>query len=521
VGTTNRTGARVSRGDWMLLGGLTLITLVAHAAFYKGYGYFRDELYFIACSRHLDWGYVDQPPGVALVAWASRHMLGETLFAIRWVPVLFAAAQVWFTGLTARAMGGGRYAGVLACLCVLAAPQYFGSYLNTDMFMTLGWTVCAYIAALILAGGHPRLWLWFGLAAGLALQGKHAMVFFGLAFVVGLLLSPQRKLLLNPWPYAGALVALLIILPNLIWEWRHHWATLELLRNIAHSGKNLPVGPWAYFVSNVHSLSSLSFPIWFGGILWCLFAKKGRRFRALGWTWVVAYVTFMAFKGKTYYLTPVYAPLFAAGAVALECWLDRLATKRAWLKPALGTAAAVLILLYGMVGWPFAMPVMPVPAFIAYERALGVAPEKWETVSLNQLPQQYADMFGWPEMAAAVARVYHALPPEDRAQCGIYGQNYGDAAAIDFFGPQYGLPHAISGHQSYWLWGPAPYSGECMIVISNNRKAWEEMYTSVVQAAETHHEYAIPYENHKPILLVRGPKFGRLEQIWPRFKTWI
>jgi hypothetical protein len=334
-------------------------------------------------------------------------------------------------------------------------------------------------------------------------------------------LSPQRKLLLNPWPYAGALLALLIILPNLLWEWRHHWATLELLQNIAHSGKNLPVGPWAYFVSNVHSLSDLSFPIWFGSILWCLFAKEGRRFRAFGWTWAVAYVMFIVFKGKTYYLTPVYAPLFAAGAVGLESWLDQLATKRARLKPALGSAIAVLILLYGMLGWPFAMPVMPVQTFIAYARALGVTPEKTETMSLNQLPQQYADMFGWPEMAAAVARVFHALPPEDRAHCGIYGQNYGDAAAIDFFGRQYGLSHAISGHQSYWLWGPAPYSGECMIVISNNRKAWEQMYTSVVQAGETYQEYAIPYENHKPILIVRGPKFGSLEQIWPKFKAWI
>jgi hypothetical protein len=508
-------------GDWMLLGGLTFLTFVLHATFYKGYGFFRDELYFIACSHHLAWGYVDQPPGVAVVAWAARHLLGDTLFSVRFVPMLFAAAQVFLTGLTARAMGGRRYAMLLACTCVIAAPQYFGSYLNTDMFMTLGWSACAYIAVLILAGGKPQTWLWFGLAAGLALQGKHAMLFFGFAFVVGLLLSPQRKMLLTPWPYAGGVLTFLIILPNLIWEYRHNWATLELLRNIAHSDKNLSVGPWAYFVSNVHSLSSLSFPIWFGGILWCLFAKAGHRFRAFGWMWIVVFATFIVFKGKTYYLTPVYAPLFAAGAVAVESLLGRPATKRAWLKPAFSAAILALILLYGMIGWPFAMPMMPVERFIAYEHALGVAPEKWETMSLNQLPQQYADMFGWPEMARAVALVYDRLPPEERAECGIYGQNYGDAAAIDYFGRQYGLPHAISGHQSYWLWGPAPYTGECMIVVSDNRQAWEEMYTSVVQAGETYQEYAIPYENHKAILVVHGPKSGTLQQMWPEFKAWI
>src|SRR5437879_2980963 len=233
-------------------------------------------------------------------------------------------------------------------------------------------------------------------------------------------------------PYAGGAVALIIFLPNLIWEHRRNWATLELLRNIAHSNKDLPVGPWAYFVSNVHSLSDLSFPIWFGGILWCLFAKAGRRFRAIGWMWIVAYVTFIVLKGKTYYLTPIYAPLFAAGAVSVESLLEWSATKRAWLKPVLGTVIAVLILLYGMIGWPFAMPMMSVHKFIAYEQALGVAPEKWETISLNQLPQQYADMFGWPEMAAAVARVYDTIPPEERETCGILTRNYGEAAAIDY-----------------------------------------------------------------------------------------
>src|SRR5271155_5162427 len=187
------------RGEIALLGGLTLVTFALHLAFYKGYGFFRDELYFIACSHRLDWGYVDQPPGVAGVAWAARGLLGDTLFAVRFVPCVFAALQVLLTGLTARAMGAGRYAQFLACLCVIAAPQYFGSWLNTDMFMTLAWAACAWVAARILAGGNERLWLLFGLVAGLALQGKHAMLFFGFAFAAGLALSPQRKILLGPW----------------------------------------------------------------------------------------------------------------------------------------------------------------------------------------------------------------------------------------------------------------------------------------------------------------------------------
>ncbi len=517
IATTNK----MDRGDWILLGALTLLAFVIHLVLYKGYGFFRDELYFIACSHHLAWGYVDQPPGIAVVAWASRRLLGDTLFAVRIVPVLFAAAEIFLVGLTAKAMGGKRFAILLGCLGVLAAPQFFGSYLNTDMFMEFGWTACAYIATLILAGGNPRLWIWFGVVAGLAMQGKHAMVFFGFAFVVALLLSPQRKMLLGAWPYAGGLAAFLIVLPNLIWEYRHHWATLELLRNIAKSDKNVVLGPWAYFMRNVDYLSSWSFPIWFGGILWCLFAPRGKRFRAIGWTWVVAFVTFVALKGKDYYLAPVYPALFAAGAVAIESLLEWQPLQRAKLKQVLAATIVVVIMLHGILSWPFAMPMMPVERFIAYEEALHVVPHKTETMELSQLPQQYADMFGWPEMAAAVAKVYFSLPPEERAKCGIYGSNYGDAGAIDYFGRQYGLPHAISGHQNYWLWGPAPYTGECLIVISSNRKAWEEMYSSVEVAGETYQQYAIPFENHKPIMIVRQPKFSSLAEIWPQFKSWI
>lgn len=506
--------------DWMLLGGAALVTFALHAAFYRGYGFFRDELYFIACGRHLAWGYVDQPPGVAVVARVSQALLGRTLFAIRLVPMLFAAAQVLLTGLTARALGGPRYAALLACACVLAAPQYFGSYLNTDMFVTLGWSACAYIAVLIFRGGSPRLWLWFGLIAGLALEGKHAMLFFGFAFVAGLLLSPQRTWFKSLWPYAGAGVALLIFLPNLIWEYRHHWATLTLLENIAHSNKNIVLSPWQYLATNSLSLSLLSLPVWCGGLLWLLFAERGRPFRPLGWSWIVAYLTFVILKGKAYYLAPAFAPLFAAGATAIGLWLERRRGWRPWAKPALETALVAVLLLGGMIAWPFAMPMMSVEHFIAYEHALGVAPEKTETMALGALPQQYADMFGWPQMAATVARVFDTLPPAERGTCGIFAQNYGEAGAIDYFGRQYGLPYAISGHQNYWLWGPGRFTGACLVIIGSDYAANSGYFASMVLAGETNSPHAIPYENHLPIWIAHGPKFGTLQQVWPQLKKW-
>jgi Dolichyl-phosphate-mannose-protein mannosyltransferase len=514
---TEQNAGNPRRDEVALLAGLTLLTFLLHLIFYKGYGFFRDELYFIACSHRLDWGYVDQPPGVAVVAWAARAVLGDSLFSVRFVPCVFAALQMLLTGLTARAMGGGRYAQCLTCLCVIAAPEYFGSWLNTDMFMELGWAACAWVAARVLSGESERLWLLFGVFAGLALQGKHAMLFFGFAFAVGLLLSPQRKMVLSPWLWAGGAVAFLIALPNLIWEYQHDWATYVLLSNVAKSNKNVVLSPLGYLASNVDAMGRFALPVWAAGLAWCLFAPSGRRFRALGWSWVVLFITFLALKGKDYYLTPMYAMLFAAGAVAIESWIAWLGSR--W-KAALRPAIAVIVLLGGMIAWPFAMPVLPVERFIAYAAALGATPAKTENIALDKLPQQYADMFGWPEMAATVAQVYNGLPAEERPRCGILTRNYGEAGAIDYFGRQFGLPGAISGHQNYWLWGPGAFTGECLVVIGYSRERLEQLYASVTQAGETYQQYAISYENHRPIWVCRQPKFKSLQDIWPDLKTW-
>jgi hypothetical protein len=500
------------------LAALAVGTFLLHLACYRGYGYFRDELYFLACADHLDWGYVDQPPGVAVVAWAERRVLGDSLLSLRFVPMMFAAAQVLLAGLTARAMGGGRYAQVLAMICVAAAPIYFGSYLNTDMFMNLGWAACAWAASRVLAGESPKWWLLFGLFAGLAFEGKHAIVFFGGAFVLALLLDARARVLAKGWFWAGIALAIVIALPNLVWEYRHDWATYELLANIAHSNKNVVLSPGAYLLSNVEYLSPMALPIWLGGLAWCAFAPGGRRFRTFALTWFIAFGLFVALKGKGYYLAPIYSTLFSAGAVATQGWIARHAGQQG---PAWQAGVAAAVLLGGMVFWPFAMPMMSVETFLAYEKALHVAPPRTETQRLGPLPQQYADMFGWPEMVAAVATVYASIPDEERASCGIFAANYGEAGAIDHFGRQYGLPPALSGHQNYWLWGPRGFSGECMVVVGAHGEDLLRSYDRVTLAAEADHPYAVPAERHLPIWIVHGPKFGSAQRAWPRLKNWM
>ncbi len=517
--TAQATASESRRGVWALLGGFAILAFVLHTFLYRGYGFFRDELYFVACSKHLAWGYVDQPPGVAVLAWIGRHLFGDTLFAVRFFPIVFVCLFIILVGLTARAMGGTRFAVALACLCAFAAPQYFGTWLNTDMFMTLGWAACAWIAGRIFSGESAKLWIWFGVFAGLALQGKHAMVFFGLAFSLGLILTKQRRQLVGPWLWIGGLVAFLIAFPNIIWEMQHQWATYELLSNIAHSDKNVVLGPLQYLVSNIMSLTVLPSIIAFTGLGWLLFSDRGRPFRALGWTWIISFVLMIVLKGKDYYLMPVYSTLFAAGSVGIGWWIDGLRNplSRKIAKPLL----FALTLLGCMVGWPFAMPMMPVEKFIAYEAALGMKPSATENSELAKLPQQYADQFGWKEMTERVAKVYNSIPAEERADCGIFTQNYGEAGAIDYFGPAYGLPPAISGHQNYYYWGPRRYTGSCLVIVGQTREQLRKQYETVIEEGEIYHPYAMPFENHRGIWIVHQPKYGTLQHAWPSFKRWL
>jgi hypothetical protein len=493
------------------------VALAVHLVFYEGYGYFRDELYFLACARHLDWGYVDQPPGVAVVAWLSQAVFGDTLFAVRIVPILFATALVAVAGLTARAMGGALFAQLLAAICVLASPYFFATYLNTDMFMDLGWAVCALFIARALAGGSPKLWLAVGVAAGLTFEGKHAIVFFALPFLLALLLTAQRHLLKEPWLWAGVAIACVLALPNVLWEYAHGWPTWELLGNIAASDKNVVRGPLAYLLTNVEYAGPVALPVWLAGLAWCGFAREGRPFRAFAWTWLLALALFIALKGKSYYLMPIYSTLLASGAVAIEQWLAGVRPQTARWSQVL---IAGLVLLGGIVAWPLAMPMLPVEQFLRYQAFLHLAPPRTETQPLGALPQQYADMFGWPEMAVAVARVHSALPASERSSCGILATNYGEAGAIDEFGPRLGLPPAISGHQNYWLWGPRGYDGSCLVVIGGSLERLQGRFVEVARAGEADHPLAIPGERHLPIWIVHRTRQGNLESLWPALKNW-
>ena len=489
--------------------GIALAGLLIHLLTNGRYGYFRDELYYLACGDHLDWGYVDHAPLIALIARTSRSLFGDSLHAIRFFAALASPALILLTGLIARELGGGRFAVALACLCVLVAPIWLimHTFLSMNAFEPLFWMGCAYVLLLVINCGNPKLLLWFGVLAGLGLENKHSMIFFGFALCAGLLLTKDRSLFLSPWLWIAAAFAALLFLPNVIWQYQHHWPTLEDLSNVRKTHKNVELSPVAFIGQQILIMLPTSALVWIPGLWFLLFHRAGKRYRALGYSFVVIFAVMLALNGKNYYLAPAYPMLFAAGAVFWE-------RRPAWTKIAL----PALILVTGALVAPLTLPVLPVDALIRWQEIIHVSPPKTEVAHEGALPQHFGDMFGWPEMVATVADVYHRLPAADQPKTAILAGNYGEAGAIDFFGPRYGLPKAISGHQTYYFWGPRNYTGEIMILLQSDRADAEKYCTSVEPGPELNQPYAMA-EEHYQILICRGLK-QPLRNFWPRIKHW-
>jgi hypothetical protein len=508
-----------SAKPWLRGAGLAVLVIAAvklalHLWAGRRYGYFVDELYYLACARHLAWGYVDQPPLIALVAWLERALLGDSLSAIRFLPALSGAAKVLLTGLIAHELGGRRFAQGLAALCVLLAPGLLAldHFLSMNTFEPLFWMGCAYVTIRMVRTGNTRLWLWFGVLAGVGLENKYSMAIFGFGIVVGLLLTEQRRLLGTKWLWIGGAIAFLFFLPNLLWNIHYRFPFLELQENIKRSGRNVAMPPLTFLLQDALAMLPLSVPIWMGGLWFFFFRREGKPFRFLGWAWVVTAVAIMALDPRVYYLFPAFPLLFAGGGVLWEQWLAH--PRLGWVK----LAYCALMVLAGALLAPTLIPLLPAETYIRYAAATRLQPPRIENNKLGPLPQLFADQFGWQEMAATVAGVYKSLPADVRAHTGIFGQNYGQAGAIDFFGSRYGLPPAMSGHQSYFLWGPHGYTGETMIVMGGKESTLLSQFSSVRKMAHVSHPYSMPYE-HFDVYYCEGLK-QPLSQVWPRLKNW-
>src|SRR5215211_3530832 len=496
-----------------LLAYLAIAKLLVHLLTNGNYGYFRDEFYYIAASERLDFGYLEFPPFVAFVTAFSRLMLGDSPVALRLLPALAGALVVVLAGLMARELGSGRFAQGLAALATFVAPNFIvmGTFLSMDAFDQLFWVSGTYVLLLILKRDKSRLWLLFGLIVGLGLLTKLSMLFFGFAVLVAVLLTRARRHLLTPWPWLGGVVAFLFLLPYLFWELANGWPTLEFWAN--YGAKVDAASPLEFLVEQIVTMQPPTLPLWFAGLLYYLFSRDGRSYRALGWIYVILFVLFLIQNARFYFLAPAYPMLFAAGAVVFERFLSR--RNWGWIKP----AYVVVLAVSGIVVAPITvLPVLPVETLARITGAAGGdAGVQVETREVGQLPQNFADRFGWKRMTATVADVYDGLPADKRSKACILTGNYGEAGAIDFFGPQRGLPNAISGHNNYYIWGPGDCTGEVVISVGVPRGDLETVFGEVEKEAMIRCEYCMPDEDDLPVYVCRDPR-ASLQDLWPQVK---
>jgi 4-amino-4-deoxy-L-arabinose transferase-like glycosyltransferase len=413
-------------------------------------------------------------------------------------------------------LGGGRGAQVLGAIVVAVGPVFIAisGLMTMDSFDQLWWTLCAWTLLRMIKNQQPRLWLLFGLFAGLGLFTKLVIGFYIVSLVIGLLLSNQRKLLFNRWLVFGGLIAFLFLSPYILWNATHGFSTLEFTSNYA-SGKTFQATPLEFLGQQIVTLNPLAFPLWLGALCFLFFTATGKPYRAFGWAYLLLFMLFMLQKTKFYWLSPAYPALIAVGAYALGL-LGEQRPRLRWLQPAYIWTIAISGLLFV----PFAIPILPVQTFIQINHFMGGASNiQTENLATSALPQNYADRYGWPEMVQAVKQAYDTLTPEEKAEACIYTSNYGEAGAVDLFGPALGLPKAISGHNSYFLWGPQGCSGKVLITVNVPKDDLVSGFDSVQLAGSTACTYCMPYENNAPIFIARG-LHAPIKDVWPTVKSY-
>ncbi len=472
-----------------------------------GYSYFRDEFYYLVCGQRLAWGYVDHGPGVAVQARLAQTLFGASVLGIRMLSALAGALAVFLTGILAWALGGSRSAQSLAMLGILCAPEYLAldSFLSMNSVEPVFWMLSTLALIRILSGASLRKW-WtiFGISAGLGLLNKPSMTFFLISLGIGLLLTPQRRILSTLWSALAVALLVGIALPNLLWQAHHSWPTLEFLHNGQLQHKNVELSLLPFLGAQLMMMHPLNTLLWITGLVSLLRARSLPHMRWIALAYLAFFAITFKLHAKDYYLAPIYPVLFAAGAIAWQHRVARTDRRRNALFAFPHYQGALI--LSTLVIFPMALPILSPPTWIRYTAALHLHNSATETASTGPLPQFYADRFGWQEEVDLVNRAFQSLSPQDRARVTIFANNYGEAGAIDILGARQhlGLPPAISGHNTYWLWGPGKRGVDPVIaVLHDTPDQLHRKYASVTVIGRMDNPLAMPFE-HKTVYLLRN-----------------
>jgi len=502
---------------------LSAITFVLHLVvnLLSPYGFQRDEFLYMAMGRHLQLWRMDFPPFIAILSEVQRFLIGDSMVAIRFASAVAAGLLVLMAALIARAMGGGKVAQLFAAIAVATSPVFIrtGVLFQPVVLDQLWWTLALYALARLGAEStkndglstRPRWWIVLGVACGLGLLTKFSILFFGAALVVALVIAPQRRVMLTRWPWIAAAIAIVLGSPSIVGQLRLGFPVVGQMRTL-ESSQLMHVSFTSFVLGQLYIGPAILLAV--AGMAYLLSAASMRRFRVIGWTCAGAFALLLVLHGKAYYISPIYPALFAAGAVGLERWSD--ARAGAW-NTALRVVILVVLVGNAIAALPLELPIFSREYTAWFVSHSGLAPAARTNQGFQlKLPQDYADMLGWPEEVAAVAHVYDSLPAEKRAQVVLGADNYGEAGALEFYGPRYGLPSVISGAGSYWFFGPGEKPGTVLIVLGGEKSDLDPFYGTVTEAGRVRNDWGVPEESDVRIFVAENPR-GTLQKIWPQF----
>jgi hypothetical protein len=484
------------RSDTAILAYFAASTVFVHLLIGGRYGFHRDELATLDDARNLAWGYVAYPPVTPFFARLSLELFGTSLTGFRFFAALATAGSVLVTGLMARELDGRRSAQLLAATAAMSFCLVAGSLMQYVSFDYLWWVQTAYFVLRLCKSDDPRWWIGIGIALGFGMLTKYSMLFCIAGVVTGVLLTNLRRHLKSKWLWIGAGCSMLIFLPNLLWQLQHDFISLEFLRHIHE--RDMRIGRTKNFLPEQLLLTLFAFPVAVAGLYFYLFVPEGRRFRALAWLYIVPFCLFLIAQGRAYYLAPAYSVLYAGGSVWTLKYLGRL--RPAWSRFA-RTTVWVAVIINIVTAAAVGLPLAPINS------------QWWQAAA--RINDDLAEQIGWPELVQTIARIRDSLPETDRTRLGILAGNYGEAGAINLYGPHYGLPRVICGTNSFWARGYGSPPPETLIVVGFSREFVERYFESSQIAARSWNRYGVANEEttrHPDIFVCRG-----FRQSWPEF----
>jgi hypothetical protein len=484
---------------------LAFVKAVFHFWTSDGYGFHRDELATIDDARHLAWGFVAYPPFTAFAGWLEMLVFPVTPRFIRLLPSIAQSVALVLTALMARRMGGGNMAAWIAALAVTIAPVSLSSsaLYQYVAFDYLWWVLTAYLIVRLCEAGDPRWWLPIGVAIGLAVLTKYTIAFLLAGIAVGFFASRMQRHLRSGWFWSGVGASIVLALPHFAWQASHHFITLEFLQSI--HARDVRIGRTDHFLLEqlTDPANPLTIPLWITGLVSLFFTQRLKRFRMLGWMAIVPFALFVVARGRGYYAAPLYPMLFAAGATTLSVALER----KTVVFRRVSYSLIVVLLLSGMSAALVCLPVAPISSPL------------WRFASRTN--GDLVEEVGWPELTSEVARIWSAIPAAERAHAAIFCGNYGEAGAIDLYGPALGLPQAISATNSYWLRGYGVTPPETLIVLGGDRERLEGRFSSVTVAGHTPVVKGVQNEetkDHPDIFVCRGLR-GSWPELWSKIRS--